>query len=155
MKIINLFTMSVLALFLVYSTNSTAQSYSTVGGKTCVGIWKTVDDESGKVRSHVKVWESNGVYYGKIIKLLNRTADEDKDPVCNVCPGDRKGKKVIGMTIIKNMKKESNRYAQGKILDPKKGKEYTCTMWLKSADVLKVRGWWGMFSRTQTWYRVE
>ncbi len=124
-------------------------------GKSCVGLWKTVDDETGKVRSYVKIWEENGKYYGKIEKLLNRTAGEDQDPICNVCPGDRKGKKVIGMSILRGMVKESNRYGQGTILDPKKGKEYSCTMWLTNKDTLMVRGWWGAFYRTQTWNRIE
>ena len=72
-----------------------------------------------------------------------------------MCPGDRKGKKVVGMIIVNDMVKESNRYASGKILDPKKGKEYGCTMWLTDKNTLKVRGWWGMLYRTQTWYRVD
>ena len=56
---------------------------------------------------------------------------------------------------VTGMKKENNRYAQGKILDPKKGKLYSCTMWMKNKDTLKVRGWLGPFYRTQTWYRVD
>lgn len=126
----------------------------TVDGKTCEGVWKTIDDETGKAKSHVKVWQDKGVYYGKIVQLLNRPAN-DLDPNCDVCPGDKKGKKVNGMTIIWGMKKESSRYAQGKILDPKSGKTYDCTMWLEDKNTLKVRGWLAMFYRTQTWSRIE
>jgi len=145
----------ILSLFLLcfFIQNSNAQT--SFSGKSCIGIWKTVDDETGKARSQVKIWEENGKYYGRIEKLLNRTSDEDVDPVCTVCPGDRKGKKVIGMSILRGMIKESNRYAQGTILDPKKGKEYSCTMWLTNKDTLMVRGWWGAFYRTQTWYRID
>jgi uncharacterized protein (DUF2147 family) len=151
MKVINISLGLFLMLFLVH--NLAAQT--SFSGRSCVGVWKTVDDETGKVRSHVRIWEEGGKFYGKIEKLLNRTADEDVDPICTVCPGDRKNKKVIGMSILRGMIKESSRYAQGTILDPKKGKEYTCTMWLTNKDTLMVRGWWGAFYRTQTWSRIE
>lgn len=144
-------TALMLALFSI-STNLIAQI--SFDGKTCEGVWKTIDDETGKAKSHVKVWQDKGVYYGKIVQLLNRPSN-DLDPSCSVCPGDKKGKKVNGMTIIWGMKKESNRYAQGNILDPKTGKTYDCTMWLENKDTLKVRGWLAMFYRTQTWSRVE
>ena len=153
MKISNILRLSILSLLLVWSYDAMAQTK--IDGKTCVGTWKTIDDETGKARSYVKIWQKDGKYYGKVIKLLNRAADEDKDPVCTVCPGKRKNKKVIGMTIVTGMVKEKNRYAQGNILDPKKGKVYSCTMWLKDKGTLKVRGWLGPFYRTQTWYRID
>lgn len=133
----------------------TARAQTSIGGKSCEGVWRTIDDESGKVRSHVRIWEAGGKYYGKIEKLLNQTAEEGEDPICTVCPGDRKNKKVIEMVIVQGMVKETSRYAQGKILDPKKGKEYQCTMWLTDKNTMQVRGWWGMLYRTQTWNRVD
>jgi uncharacterized protein (DUF2147 family) len=151
MKVINISWCLFMMLFFMHSLSA----QTSISGKSCIGVWKTVDDETGKVRSHVRIWEEGGKYYGKIEKLLNRTSDEDVDPVCSVCPGDRKNKKVIGMSILRGMVKESNRYAQGTILDPKKGKEYSCTMWLTDKDTLMVRGWWGAFYRTQTWYRID
>ena len=39
-------------------------------GATPVGVWKTIDDESGKAKSHVKIYERNGKLYGKVTKLL-------------------------------------------------------------------------------------
>lgn len=151
MKVKNIsFSLFVMLFFVQMLSAQTSFS-----GKSCIGLWKTVDDETGKARSQVRIWEESGKYYGKIEKLLNRTADEDVDPVCTVCPGDRKNKKVVGMSILRGMVKESNRYAQGTILDPKKGKEYACTIWLTDKDTLMVRGWWGAFYRTQTWYRIE
>lgn len=154
MKILNSLKITVFTLLLLWSYDAMAQH--TVDGKTCLGTWKTIDDETEQARSYVKIWKAkNGKYYGKIIKLLNRAADEDKDPICTLCPGDRKNKKVIGMTIIRDMKKDSKRYADGHILDPKKGKEYGCTIWLKDKNTLKVRGWWGMVYRTQTWHRID
>lgn len=146
--------LSVMLLCMFFVQNSSIAQTS-VGGKTCIGVWKTIDDETGNPKSHVRIWEEKGKYFGRVEKLLNRTVFQDADPVCTVCTGDRKGKKVIGMSIIRNMVKENNRYAQGTILDPEKGKEYTCTMWMSNKDTLMVRGWWGAFYRTQTWSRIE
>ncbi len=153
MKILSILQFSIFAFLLFCNSEIAAQH--TIGGKTCVGTWKTIDDETKKPRSYVKIWEENGKYHGKIIKLLNLEPGESENPICTVCPGDRKNAKVIGMTILSHMKKESNRYAQGKILDPKKGKEYGCTMWLTDKNTLKVRGWYGPIYRTQTWHRIN
>ncbi len=127
------------------------------GDEDVVGLWKTIDDETGKARSYVKIYKAkNGMYYGKITKLLNRTADEDKDPYCKVCPEEdyRHGQRVIGMKIISKMKKSGDTYEGGTILDPKSGKIYTCKFWAEGGD-LKVRGYIGFLYRTQTWKKVK
>ena len=75
-----------------------------------------------------------------------------EDPVCEKCPGDRKGKKVVGMTIIRDMVQSGKIWKSGKILDPENGKEYSCRLWVENGK-LKVRGYWGVFHRTQTWHK--
>ncbi len=36
-----------------------------------VGMWKTIDDDTGEAKSYVKIYKAkNGFYYGKITKLL-------------------------------------------------------------------------------------
>ncbi|MFK7946272.1 MAG: DUF2147 domain-containing protein [Saprospiraceae bacterium] len=121
-----------------------------------VGIWKTIDDETGKAKSHVKIYlAKNGKYYGKIVKLLNRDKG-DEDPVCDVCPGSDKGKKIMGMKIVKGMEKQSDgTFSEGTIMDPKSGKVYTCKMWAEGSSKLMVRGYKGPFYRTQTWHKVN
>lgn len=122
-----------------------------------VGVWKTIDDETNKAKSHVKIYKAkNGKYYGKIVKLLNR-AKGDEDPICNVCPGKDKGKKIVGMLIVKGLKKDGNEYNGGTIMDPKSGKVYTCKLWNEGENKLKVRGYLGIsaLGRTQTWHRVK
>ena len=58
------------------------------------------------------------------------------------------------MEIIKDMKKGTDEYSQGSILDPQDGKIYRCKLWTEGDD-LKVRGYWGPFYRTQTWKKVH
>jgi uncharacterized protein (DUF2147 family) len=118
------------------------------------GIWKTIDDESGQPKSHVEIYESQGKYYGKVVKLLQN----DAVTVCSLCPGNKKNQKVMGMNVIEGLESYRDYWKGGIILDPKNGNEYSCSVWFENGDkkVLKVRGkhWTGLF-RTQTWYRVE
>jgi uncharacterized protein (DUF2147 family) len=141
-------------LFALLASSLSAQT--SVGGKTAVGRWKTIDDETGKPRSIVEFYQEGGKYKGKIVELF-REPSEEQDPSCTKCSTSdaRYNQKVRGMVIISDMADAGSKYSGGEILDPKKGSTYTATIWLESADVLKVRGWLGFIYRTQTWYRVQ
>ena len=80
-----------------------------------------------------------------------------KDKKCALCNGADKDKPVLGLTIIKGLSKDEEEYNGGKILDPKNGKLYKCSIILDGADKLKIRGYIGvsMFGRTQYWQRVK
>ena len=114
-----------------------------------VGVWKTIDDESGEAKSLVKIYERDGVLYGKVQKLF-----KNPDATCEACEGDDYGKPIVGMTILWGLDKDGDEWNDGKIFDPKKGKTYNCKLWLDDGD-LRVRGYVGPFHRTQTWHRVE
>ena len=141
-------------LALVAFVSNMAMAQVSIGGKTVLGRWKTIDDETGAAKSIVELYEENGKLFGRV-KELFRKPDEDQNPVCKDCSDGRKNQPIRNMVIVRNMVKYSDKYGDGDILDPKKGKIYDCTLWLESADVLKVRGWWGLVYRTQTWYRVQ
>ena len=124
-----------------------------------VGLWKTIDDDTKKDKSLVRISESGGVYSGKVEKIVD--PDAPKDAVCKDCSDDRKDKPILGMTIIKNMKQSEGDKALfdgGEILDPKNGKIYKSRLKLVEGGAkLDVRGYIGvpMLGRTQTWTRVE
>lgn len=121
------------------------------------GLWKTIDDDSKKEKSLVRITESNGVFSGRIEKLLD--PETKPDSVCEDCTDDRKGKPVLGMTILRNIKQNADDkavYDSGDITDPKNGKVYRAR--LKPVDggkKLELRGYIGPFYRTQVWHRVE
>lgn len=123
---------------------------------TPAGLWKTIDDETKKEKSLVRISEAGGVLTGKIEKLLDPTKQSD---VCDKCSDDRKDKPVLGMTIIRNTKQDAddkNLWTGGDITDPNNGKIYRLR--LKPVDggkTLEVRGYIGPFYRNQTWIRVE
>lgn len=122
------------------------------------GLWQTTDDKTGKPRSLVRIVETAGEYSAIVEKGL--LATDTGDAVCDKCTDDRKGQKIIGMTIAKHLKKSNNGnvYDNGEILDPDNGKIYKCKMTLSaSGNELEVRGFIGisLLGRSQTWKRVE
>ncbi|MBC3873981.1 DUF2147 domain-containing protein [Undibacterium flavidum] len=121
------------------------------------GLWKTIDDKTGKVKSLVRISESGGEFQGKIEKLF-RDADQDQNPKCDKCEGTNKDQPFIGLTILFNIKKDGDEFSGGKILDPANGKLYSSKLKLvENNKKLEVRGYIGMpmFGRTQIWLREE
>ena len=122
---------------------------------TPVGLWKTIDDETKQEKSHVRISEAGGVLTGKVEKLADPTR---QDAVCDKCTDARKDQKVLGMTIVEGVKKNSDEpyWDGGTILDPNNGKTYKVRMTPKDGGkALEVRGFIGFFFRNQQWIRVE
>jgi len=123
------------------------------------GLWRTIDDSSKKDKSLVRIVEANGVYSGKVEKIVD--PDSPKDAVCKDCFDERKDKPVVGMTIVRNVKAsadDKNVFEGGDILDPNNGKVYRVKLKLiDNGSKLDVRGYIGtpMLGRTQTWIRAE
>jgi uncharacterized protein (DUF2147 family) len=124
---------------------------------TPVGLWKTIDDETKKEKSLVRIVDSGGALTGRIEKVLDPTAKPDD--VCDKCTDERKGKPIVGLTIIRNAKADEADKALwtgGDITDPNNGKTYRLRLKpLDGGKQLEVRGYIGPFFRNQTWIRVE
>ena len=131
-------------LFTLFFLNSNAQGI--------LGVWKSIDDETGEAKSHVKVFEKDGKVYGKIIKVLNA---KSKNPLCKACKGELKNTPIIGMQIIEELTKEDEVYEGGTILNPSNGKIYKCRLKLEDENTLQVRGYVAMFYKTQYWQRIN
>ena len=100
--------------------------------QSILGKWKTIDDETGKEKSIVEIYERNGKVYGKIIKLINPSKS---NPTCSKCEGSKK---------------------DAPILNPENGKEYKCRLKIgEDKDTLQVRGYVAFFYKTQYWKRVS
>jgi len=117
-----------------------------------VGMWKTVDDKSGKVKSEVQLYEQGGKLFGKITALTDPTDKQGKPRICSECKGADKDKPVVGLTIVKDLSLSKDRYKGGTILDPEDGKVYKAELWMEDGK-LKVRGYLGVFYKTQTWVK--
>ncbi len=116
------------------------------------GVWKTIDDKTGTPKGLVRIFERGGEFFGKIEASLS----DHKRERCDLCTDERKDKPLIGMEILRHMKRSGSEFTSGDILDPDNGSVYRCKM--KLADQgkkLQVRGYIGfsLLGRTQTWTR--
>jgi uncharacterized protein (DUF2147 family) len=122
-----------------------------------VGLWRTIDDKTGKERSLVRIADEGGELRGTVEHIYTEP-DEDPKHLCDKCTGERKDKPIIGMNILWGLKQHDRVWSGGHILDPKNGRTYRCKMTLsEDGRTLDVRGYIGvsLIGRTQTWHRVE
>ncbi|NJS37565.1 MAG: DUF2147 domain-containing protein [Brachymonas sp.] len=123
---------------------------------TPVGKWHSIDDKTKEIKSEITITEAGGVLTGKVSKILRK--DAKPDAKCDECTDARKGQPMMGLEIIRGIKKEDGAdvWSGGKILDPENGKEYTLKLTPEDGGKkLAVRGSIGPFGRTQTWVRVQ
>ena len=119
-----------------------------------LGDWKTVDDKTGDNFSIVSIYKSSdGLYYGKIAKMLVG----DPDLRCEQCKDADQNKPLEGLVIIRGMQynKEKNQLEGGKVLDPESGKFYYGKIYPKDGKLV-LRGSLdrrGFLGRNQTWIR--
>ena len=121
------------------------------------GLWKSIDDKTGKPKALIRITETSGELNGKIEKLYLDEAAE-KNPKCDKCTGPNKDQAIIGMTILFGLKKDGEEYSGGKILDPGNGKLYSSKLSVVDQNnKLNVRGYIGVpfMGRTQTWLREQ
>lgn len=124
--------------------------------QSCIGTWITIDDKTGKKKSKVELYKKDEKLYGKIVYLYPREGRED-NPKCKKCKDDRKDQPLVGLQIIRGMKWDGSEWDDGTILDPESGTIYTCSIWIDRDDYTKlhVRGYVGIFYRTQTWVKEK
>lgn len=118
------------------------------------GDWKTVDDKTGENFSIITIYKgSDGLFYGKIAKMLVGPADM----VCEACEGADRNAPLEGLVIIRGMKynADKNQLEGGKVLEPETGKFYYGKIYPKDGKLV-LRGSLdklGVLGRSQTWVR--
>lgn len=124
-----------------------------------VGRWVMYSDLDNKPAGVISVFRTQQQrYFGKVVDIVENKKRSRKD-VCKLCKGKLKGKRIIGMTILRNLTRDGadvNSYRGGRILDPSTGDVYRCYVELQpGGKKLKVRGYIGisLLGRTQYWYR--
>jgi uncharacterized protein (DUF2147 family) len=117
------------------------------------GRWKTIDDETGKVKSIVEITQAaNGTLQGKVVEILQ--SDRGPNPTCDKCKGANKDKPVKGMTILWGLKKDGDEWNGGTVLDPAKGKTYKSKVeMLDGGRKLGMSGCIAFICRQQVWVR--
>lgn len=118
-----------------------------------IGKWKLEDGTA-----IVEVYQQGDVYNGKIVWLQNPTEADGSPAVDSENPDKSlRSRKLIGLNMLSNLKKNGGEYTGGSIYDPGNGKTYNCSMKV-DGDVLHVRGSLdkkGLLGRTMDWFRVK
>jgi len=146
--------------FVIVSTLSAVINFSVHAEEVAnspVGLWKNIDDVTGKPKALIRITETDGVLTGKIERLF-REPGEEQNPKCTECEGANKDQPILGMTILVGLKKDGDEYDDGTILDPKNGKVYKSKLVLEErAKKLNVRGYIGFswIGRSQVWVREQ
>lgn len=117
------------------------------------GVWEW-RYKNGIRKNHILVYERDGALYGRVMKTFS-TEGVEIDKVCYQCPGEFNDKSITGLTILKGAKRSKDKFQGDKVLfQPDLKKWYDCKIWL-DGDVLKIKAYEGILSRTQTLYRVQ
>ena len=122
---------------------------------TPAGIWHTISDVTHQPKGIVEIREVDGTFVGKVVRSLE--PGHDVSPICNLCPGEKKGKPAWGMEILWGLRADGDAWSGGQILDPDTGKIYKAKMHLEDGGKkLVVRGFIGisLLGRSQTWIRA-
>lgn len=123
--------------------------------RTAAGFWQQTDDQ-GRVGAWFYFTEVDGVYEGRIVKMFPQPGKPNFE-VCSACPGPQKNAPMLGLTIVKGMRREGLKYEDGTILDPRNGDVYHAQMELSpDGQQLSVRGYLGipLLGQTQVWTRL-
>jgi uncharacterized protein (DUF2147 family) len=123
---------------------------------TAAGLWQKLDEDTKKPVIWFLFVDRAGVFEGYAAKLFPEPG-EDPNPACTRCTDDRKGMPLLGLPMIRGMKRVGLRYEGGTILDPRDGSVYKAVMTLDPAKgILILRGYLGfeILGKNDIWHHV-
>ncbi len=121
-----------------------------------LGLYKQMDDKSGKPETIVLLYSYQGKIFGRMMASYDETTGAIKDTIYEQ---KSKAEKLegdpayCGMDYLYNLEDKGKEY-RGEIIDPRDGKVYDCRIW-RDSNKLIVRGQLKTFGfllgRNQTW----
>lgn len=117
-----------------------------------LGKWLNSSGEA-----QISIYKKGDRFFGKLIWIKEPV--ENGKPILDIKNPNLKlrNNTLLGLVIVKDFVFDNNKWNDGKVYDPKTGKNYSAYMTMTGLNQLNMRGYIGisLIGRTETWKRVK